>query len=368
MGIPFNSLKVQMAPFENDLRSAFERVIGRGWYLMGPEVQDFEKEFADWLSREYAVTVGNGTDALILALKAAGIRQGDEVILPAHTALPCYHAVLAAGAVPVFAEVEEAYYTISPKSAESLISPKTKAIMGVHLYGQCCDVAALRALCDKHSLVFIEDCAQSHGATFHDRLAGQTGDLAAFSFYPTKNLGALGDGGAVCCSKAELNASLRLLKQYGEAKRYESVVAGVNSRMDEMQAAFLRVRLARLDEETRMRREIAAIYDEELAELPVITPAVREGCDHVYHLYVIRTEKREALMAHLKAKDIGTAIHYPIAGHKQKLFTDGDAPCKHGDLSLSEKMAGEVLSLPLYPGLSHEDVRRVCEAIREFFA
>ncbi|NJB67306.1 dTDP-4-amino-4,6-dideoxygalactose transaminase [Desulfobaculum xiamenense] len=368
MGIPFNSLKAQLAPFDDELRAAFERVLERGWFLMGPEVRDFETEFAAWLARPHAATVGNGTDALVLALKAIGVEPGDEIVLPAHTALPCYHAVLAAGCVPVFAEVEEAYYTLSPDSAARMIGPRTRAVMAVHLYGQCCDIPALDALCRERGVTLIEDCAQAHGATFGDIIAGRTGAVAAFSFYPTKNLGALGDGGAVACSDAEIDRRVRLFKQYGEAHRYESVVAGVNSRMDEMQAAFLRVRLARLDEETRMRRELAAVYDEELAGLPVIRPAVREGCGHVYHLYVIRAPRRAELMAHLSERGIGTAIHYPIPGHRQKLFAEGGAPFRADELTLSERMADEILSLPMYPGLGADGVREVCAAIRDFYA
>lgn len=368
MGIPFNSLKAQTAPFENDLREAFERVMGRGWYLMGPEVDAFENELAHWLGRDHAITVGNGTDALILALRALGVGTGDEVILPAHTALPCYHAVLATGGVPVFAEVDEATYTLSPASVQRMLSQKTKAVMAVHLYGQSCDMDPIAEICRANGVALLEDCAQSHGATYKDRLAGQIGDAAAFSFYPTKNLGALGDGGAICCADAELDQRIRLLKQYGEASRYESVTAGGNSRMDEMQAAFLRIRLGRLATENAQRRDIAAIYDTQLACTPVITPHEREGCTHVYHLYVIRAPRREELIQYLREREIGTGIHYPIPGHKQKLFANGTAPCRTDDLALTEKMAGEILSLPIFPGMDHDDVRTVCDAIKAFYA
>lgn len=371
MSIPFNSLKAQLAPIEDDLRAAFERVLERGWFLMGPEVEAFEKEFAAATDSGFCVSMNSGTDALILALKALGC-EGGEVVLPAHTALPCYHAVLAAGCIPVFAEVDEATYCIDPASAARMIGPETKALIAVHLYGHPCDMVALSDLCRERGVALIEDCAQAHGATVGKRVAGSMGDLAAFSFYPTKNLGALGDAGAVCgpagAAGEEFQERLRLVKQYGEASRYASVTPGVNSRMDEMQAAFLRTRLPHLAEDTAKRRSIAKVYDAELAGLPVTRPAVAEGCGHVYHLYVIRTQRRDALMAFLKERGIGTAIHYPAPGHGQPLFAKGHAPCRTDDMGLSDRLAGEILSLPMYPGLKREEAKAVCAAIQEFFA
>ncbi|UIJ38175.1 DegT/DnrJ/EryC1/StrS family aminotransferase [Desulfobaculum bizertense] len=368
MGIPFNSLKTQLAPYHTEFRQAFEDILDRGWFLMGPEVDAFETEFAAWLNLKHAVTVGNGTDGLILALRALKLKKGDEVILPSHTALPCYHAVLAAGATPVFAEIEEAYYTLSPASVERMITPRTKAVMAVHLYGQCCDLGPLRELCSSHKIPLLEDCAQSHGAVYNGAKAGQTGDIAAFSFYPTKNLGALGDGGAVVCNSDDLAEHLRLLKQYGEAHRYESVTPGLNSRMDEMQAAFLRIRLQHLADETAKRQAIAKAYTEALSDCPQVTPpAVRRGCEHVYHLYVIRAERRDELMAALKEQGIGTAIHYPIPGHRQTLFANGETPFSADDLSITERIAGEILSLPMYPGLEESEIHTVCNAIRAFY-
>jgi len=367
MNVPFNDIKTQLAPQEDALRAAFERVLGRGWYLMGPEVQAFEEEFAAWVGVTHCAALNSGTDALILALRALDC-AGGEVVLPSHTALPCYHAVLAAGCVPVFAEVDEATYCLSPESAKRMISDKTRAVIGVHLYGHPCNLDALEDLCHKRGVAFIEDCAQSHGAVMNGRGAGTVGDLAAFSFYPTKNLGALGDGGAVCGNTDEADAALRLLRQYGEHKRYECAVPGVNSRMDELQAAFLRERLKSMDRVTAERRMLAEIYDEGLAGLPVVTPAVAEGCEHVYHLYVIRAPRRDELAAFLAGRGIGTGLHYPVPGHRQPLFSEGHAPCRKDSLARTERLAGEILSLPMFPGLATEQVDQVCEAIRDFYA
>lgn len=367
MHIPFNSLKTQLAPLRDDLRAAFERVLDSGWFLMGPEAEAFEREFAAHAGAGFCVSLNSGTDALILALKALGC-EGGEVVLPAHTALPCYHAVLAAGCTPAFAEVDEATYCLSPESAARMIGPRTRAVLAVHLYGHPCDLPALSALCRERGVALVEDCAQAHGATLGGVRVGSTGDLSAFSFYPTKNLAALGDAGAVCGPAGPLEERLRLLRQYGEASRYQSVVPGLNSRMDEIQAAFLRLRLERLERTNAQRRELATIYDRGLAGLPVAVPAVGEGCGHVYHLYVIRAPRRDELAAFLKERGIGTAVHYPAPGHRQELFRSGGAPFRADDLSLSERLAGEILSLPLYPELLPAQVEEVCAAVRAFYA
>lgn len=366
MTIPFNDIKAQLAFQEQGLREAFERVLARGWYLMGPEAEAFEQEFAAWVGTRFCVSMNSGTDALILALRALGC-EGGEVILPAHTALPCYHAVLAAGCTPVFAEVDEQSYCLSAKSVARLVGERTRAVIGVHLYGHPCNLDALEDLCHKRGVAFIEDCAQAHGAVAGGRGVGTVGDLAAYSFYPTKNLGALGDAGAVCGSHPEAEKTLRRLRQYGESKRYECDIPGVNSRMDELQAAFLRERLKHMDRTTAERRMLAEIYDEGLAGLPVVTPTVAEGCEHVYHLYVIRSQRRDELAAFLAKKGIGTGQHYPVPGHKQALFTGGKVPFRKDDLGLTEKLASEILSLPLFPGLAPEQVDEVCAAIREFY-
>lgn len=367
MSVPFNNIKAQLAPQEDALRAAFERVLERGWYLMGPEVEAFEAEFAAWVGTRFCASLNSGTDALILTLTALDC-AGGEVVLPSHTALPCYHAVLAAGCTPVFAEVDETTYCLSPDSARRMISDATRAVIGVHLYGHPCDLDTLEDLCHKRGVAFIEDCAQAHGAVMNGRAAGTVGDLAAFSFYPTKNLGALGDAGAVCGNSEEADRALRLVRQYGEHERYKCAVPGLNSRMDELQAAFLRERLKDMDRLTAERRMLADIYTEGLEGLPVTVPATAEGAEHVYHLYVIRAERRDELAAFLAGRGIGSGMHYPVPGHAQPLFSQGKVPFRADDLSLTETLAGEILSLPLFPGLAPEQADEVCTAIRDFYA
>jgi dTDP-4-amino-4,6-dideoxygalactose transaminase len=312
------------------------------------------------------VACSSGTDALVLAFKALGLSAGDEIIMPSHTAPPCYHAALAAGCLPVFAEIDE-FCCINPESVRAVAGPKTRAVLAVHLYGQPCEMEKLTEVCKEKGLFLIEDCAQAHGALFNGTAVGAFGDLAAFSFYPTKNLGALGDGGAVCGKNNELEAKLRSIKQYGETKRYESGMPGLNSRMDEMQAAFLRERLSRVGRELARREWLADLYSQRLSDSPVQVPGVRPGCLHGWHLYTIRAPKREKLIKHLEGKGIGTAVHYPIPGHKQPMFAKGKLPFKAGKLKRSEAVAGEILSLPFYSEIDKEDVRTVCDAVNEFF-
>lgn len=375
--IPFGALSPQLAADEDGLRAAYERVFARGWFLNGPEASGFEEEFAAATERSWCAACANGTDALVLALAALDMPPESRVVLPSFTAPPCYHAVLAAGCIPVFAEVEEPYYTIDPQSARRMAEATgARAILAVHLYGQPCDMPALAEVCDEFGLHLVEDCAQAHGTRLDGRLAGTFGDLAAFSFYPTKNLGALGDAGAVTGERDSLDERIRLLRQYGENPRYVSVMPGMNSRMDELQAAFLRLRLTRLDELVTARRRLASLYTAGLAETPLILPVERPGAEHSYHLYVVRAGTREEssqderarLIRHLSEKGVGTAVHYPVPGHKQPMFGLGRADVDgEMDLSFSERLANQALSLPLWPGLAEADVERVCAAIREFY-
>lgn len=368
MPVPFNDLKAQLAPLEAELRAGFERVLARGWFLAGPEVAAFEAEFAAWLGLPQAVALNSGTDALSLGLRALGLGPGDEVALPALTAPPCWHAVLAAGCVPVFVDVDPATCLLDPAAVATSIGPRTRAVMAVHLYGLACDLDALAALCRECSLLLVEDCAQAHGATYRGKKAGTLGDLAAFSFYPTKNLGALGDAGAVACADPAVAERLAMLRQYGERVRYSGEMPGANSRMDELQAAFLRARLARLGVDIAERRSLAAAYAAGLAGLPLALPAVAEGREHAFHLYVVRTPERDALAAHLKEQGIGTAVHYPLPGHQQPLFATGQARCRAGALPHTERLCAEILSLPFYPGMGRAAVDQVCAAVRAFFA
>ncbi|EPR37422.1 DegT/DnrJ/EryC1/StrS aminotransferase [Desulfovibrio sp. X2] len=371
--IPFGALSPQLEADADALRAAFERVLQSGWFLSGPEVAAFEQEFSAWLGLPWAVSCANGTDAIILTLSALNLPPESRVVLPAFTATPCYHAVLAAGCIPVFAEVDESYYTIDPESLRRQAeATEARAVLAVHLYGQSCDLAPIEAVCREQGLFLIEDCAQAHGTTYQGRAAGTVGDLAAFSFYPTKNLGALGDAGALAGRSEEWRDRARLVRQYGENPRYVSVMPGMNSRMDELQAAFLRVRLARLEALNAERRLLAARYKAGLADTPLVLPAERPGCNHAFHLFVVRVPgargKREALAEFLKERGIGTAVHYPVPGHRQPMFGLGRADVD-GEFSLeiTEHLADEVLSLPLWPGLGEAAVDRICAAVREFY-
>jgi dTDP-4-amino-4,6-dideoxygalactose transaminase len=359
--IPFNDLKPLHATLARELSAAVERVLASGWYILGPELEAFEAEFAAYHSVPYAVGVANGTEALELALRALGIGEGDEVITVAHTAVATVCAVERAGATPVLVDIDETTYTMDPAAAAAAITPRTKVILPVHLYGHPAEMSALAGLAERHGLALVEDCAQSHGARESGRIVGTIGHLGAFSFYPTKNLGALGDGGAVITRDAGLAARLRRLRNYGQENRYHSVERGQNSRLDEMQAALLRVKLGHLDEHSAVRRRLAAEYSRQLTG--VTTPACRAGAEPVFHLYVIGHGQRDLLMSALAERGIGTLIHYPVPVHLQKAYRDlGYGP---GALPVTERTAAEVLSLPLYIGLAPETVGSVADAVRE---
>ena len=362
--IPFNDLAPLHHLLGQPLRAAVERVLERGWFILGPEVEAFEAEFAAYHGIAHAVAVANGTDAIELALRAAGIGAGDEVITVAHTAVATVAAVERAGAKPVLVDIDPQTYTINPQAAAAAITPRTKALLPVHLYGHPASLTALAALAEAQHLLLIEDCAQAHGARYHGQRVGTFGHLAAFSFYPTKNLGAAGDAGAILTRDAALAARLRRLRNNGQSSRYVHEERGVNSRMDELQAAVLRVKLPRLDEFNAARRRIAALYDANLQG--VVQPLAQSEIEHVYHLYVVRHPQRDALIDHLKAAGIGTLIHYPIPVHLQRAYADLGYP--RGSLPVTEQAAAEILSLPLYVGLSDDDVRLVAAAVSRFAA
>src|SRR5258708_7833226 len=307
---PFNNLHPLHTLLHDELDVAIQRVVNSGWYILGPEVEAFEAAFAAYHNVAYAIGVANGTDAIELALRAAGIGPGDEVITVSHTAAATVCAIEQAGATPVLVDIDPATFTIDPRAAEAAITPKTRAIIPVHLYGQPADLESLSLIAARHHLLLIEDCAQAHGARDQNHLVGTVGQLATFSFYPTKNLGALGDGGAVITNDAQMADKLRRLRNYGQTKRYYHQERGLNSRLDELQAAILRVKLTHLDAHNTIRRKLAASYNERLAG--VTTPAFPDGVYHLYHLYVIRHPDRVRLAETLKARDIGTLIHYPI--------------------------------------------------------
>ena len=360
--IPFNDLKPTHVLLVKELEEALRRVVERGWFILGPEVEAFETAFAAYHGVAHAVGVANGTDAIELALRAANVGTGDEVITVAHTAVATVCAVEQAGATPVLVDIDPKTYTMDPVAAEAAITPRTTALLPVHLYGQPADMTALCDLAKRHHLLLIEDCAQAHGARHAGRLVGTFGHMATFSFYPTKNLGAYGDGGAVLTDDTRLADRLRRLRNYGQTSRYYHAERGTNSRLDEIQAAILAVKLTYLDQHNEIRRKLANHYTQRLEQ--TIQPWVREQTYHVYHLYVIRHPRRDALMAALKRREIGTLIHYPIPVHLQEAYTD--LGYKPGSLPVTERTARKVLSLPLYIGLALDDVEHVAQAITDF--
>jgi dTDP-4-amino-4,6-dideoxygalactose transaminase len=362
LAVPFNDLRSRFAADLAGYRAAFERVFARGWYVLGPEVEAFEAEFADYLGGGHAVGVANGTDAIELSLRAAGIGEGDEVITVAHTAVATVCAIERSGARPIFADIGPDDYAIDPKGIHHLVTPRAKAIVAVHLYGQPARLKELRAGADRLGLLLIEDCAQAHGARFAGRPVGTFGHIAAFSFYPTKNLGAFGDGGAVFTNDAHIAARVGRLRNYGQVDRYHHAhPGGFNSRLDELQAAFLRVSLRRLDADVAERQRLADRYLSRLRvpALPCSTP----GTDHAYHLFVVRHTDREWFREGLRRRGVATLVHYPVPVHLQPAYTHLGG--RTGDLPQTEKAAREVISLPLYPGMSVEQQETVITAVNE---
>jgi dTDP-4-amino-4,6-dideoxygalactose transaminase len=364
--IPFNNLKPAYDRHREEYEAAVRRVFTRGWFILGPELEAFEHEFASYHGGGFAVGVASGTDALELALRAASAGPGDEVITVAHTAAATVCAVERSGARPVLVDIDPATYTIDPAAVRSAITPRTRAVIPVHLYGHPADLAPLRAITRAAGLCLIEDCAQAHGARYGGRPVGTWGDLAAFSFYPTKNLGAFGDAGAVLTRDGHLAECVRRLRNYGQTHRYYHAERGVNSRLDELQAALLRARLRHLDEHNAERARLAIRYRERLssAECGVRSAASfnPQSIEHAWHLFVIRHPARDALQQRLLARGVETLIHYPVPVHLQPAYADLGY-CR-GSLPITERAAAEVLSLPLYVGLGEERVDRVAEAVR----
>ena len=358
---------------QSEIDSAVKRVLEGGQYILGREVEAFETAFAGWLGTTYAIGAGSGTDALELALRGCGIGQGsghrDLVFTVSHTAVATVAAIERAGAVPVLVDIEADGFTMDPGALDAALrdppAGRPAAVIPVHLYGEPADLAPIGELARTHGLRLIEDCAQSHGAQYRGRNTGTFGDIACFSFYPTKNLGALGDAGLVATGDAGLAAALREAREYGWRERYISAVPGINTRLDPIQAAILAAKLPRLVADNARRQAIAARYDEGLGGLPLQLPHRRAGCSHVFHQYVIRSTARNALRGHLRDAAIGTGIHYPAAVHQQAAYRDiARGP---GGLAASERAVGEILSLPIYPQMTDGAVDRVIASIRRFF-
>lgn len=348
-----------------EIDQAINHVLEKGMYINGDEVANFEKEFARYIGVNHGIGVGSGTEALHLALVGCGIGRGDEVITVSHTAVATVAAIELSGATPVFVDIEPDFYTINPELIKNALTRRTKAIIPVHLYGQTADLQSIMEIARKHGLIVIEDCAQAHGAKYNARFAGSYSDVACFSFYPTKNLGALGDGGIVITDDGEIAHKVRLLREYGWAERYISYIAGWNSRLDEIQAAVLRVKLRYIDVDIASRIRVAGIYNESLSSVSnLVLPKVREKTIHVYHQYVIRHPNRDKMQTFLRENDIGALIHYPIPIHLQPAYK-GRIPGSE-NLPETERAAREVLSLPIYPELSEQDSSKVIKTIKEF--
>ncbi len=362
--IPQASPKASYIAHREEILAAITRVMESGWYILGQEVAAFEKEFAAYIGVDFGIGVGSGTDALHLALRACGIGARDEVITVSHTAVATVVAIELCNARPVFVDIDPCTFVIDPDQIGRVITSRTKAIIPVHLYGHVADMPSILSIAHSHGLRVIEDCAQSHGATCAGRKSGAWGDIAAFSFYPTKNLGAFGDGGMVVTNDRELAERVRLLREYGWRQRFASDISGLNSRLDELQAAVLRVKLKYLDEWNGERRRKASIYTKLLAGLEIVCPTEKEPLGHVYHLYVIRTKRRDSLQAFLKERGIETLIHYPVPIHLQKAYKE--LGYKKRDLPVTAKCSQEILSLPLFPEMTESEIREVTHHIRSF--
>lgn len=363
MKIQFLDLKSINLKYESEIKDAVSKVIDSGWYIRGKQVEAFEKEFANFCGTKHCIGVGNGLDALILILRAMEIGEGDEVIVPSNTYIATALAVSYVGAKPIFVEPNESTFNIDPEKIEASITSKTKAIMVVHLYGQLCEMEKISKIAKKHNLKVIEDSAQSHGATDKNGVkSGNFGDASGFSFYPGKNLGAIGDGGAVTTNDADLAEKIRAIANYGSHKKYHNLYKGVNSRLDEIQAAILRVKLKYLAEDTEIRQKIAKYYLENIKNSKITLPHVSFDKAHVWHLFVIKTENRENLQNYLKQHEIETLIHYPIAIHKQQAYKE----LNHLSYPIAEELAEIVISIPISPVMSQEEVERVVEVFNDY--
>lgn len=365
MNVPFLNLAAQHAALKNAISEAVEKVLTGGHYILGPNVAEFEKEIATFTDTKFGVGVNSGSDALTLALRALEIGAGDEVITSPFTYIAPAESIHQVGAKIVFADVDPRTFCLNPEEVAKKISPRTKAIIPIHLFGQAAPLNEIRALADSRGIAIIEDCAQAIGAKYHGQNVGSFGRLGCFSFYPTKNLGADGDGGMVVTNDEALAKKLRMLRVHGIEKRYYHDLHGFNSRLDEIQAAILRVKLPHLNRWNARRAEIAARYTEAFAKLPLQLPITAPGNTHIFHVYAVLSEKRDALQKFLTERGVPTLIYYPLPLHLQKLYVD--LGFKAGDFRIAEQISKEILPLPMYPELTNEQVDYVCQLISEFF-
>lgn len=365
MKIPFLNFSDSHTKIKSELESVFSNVLSSSLFVLGKELEAFEKEYADYNKVSSCIGVSNGLDALHLALRALGIGEGDEVIVPSNTYIATILAVSYVGARPVLVEPRLGTYNLNPDAIEAAITNKTKALMPVHLYGQACEMSAIQQIANKYNLYIIEDNAQAQGATYIGKMTGSWGNVNGTSFYPGKNLGALGDAGAITTNDIEISRKIKMLRNYGSEKKYFNEVIGYNMRLDEIQAAFLRVKLRKLLEWTNERKQIASWYNTELNGLgDLVLPEIAVGATHVYHLYVIRTKRRDALQQYLSDHGVGTLIHYPIPPHLQGAYVS--LGYKKGDFPIAEEIANSCLSLPIWPGITESEISYVIDHIKSF--
>ena len=364
MNVPFVTFKPLEKELDKELRSAFERVYNRSWYIEGAEDEEFEKAFAKYCDSKYCIGVGNGLDSLFLSLKALGVKEGDEVIVPSNTYIATALAVTYVGATPIFVEPDIYTFNIDPLKIEDALTNKTKAIMPVHLYGQPCNMDPIMDIAKKYNLYVVEDCAQAHGAKYKGRVIGSFGDVAGFSFYPGKNLGALGDAGATVTNNKELAQKIRALGNYGSDYKYHHVYQGNNSRLDELQAAFLSVKLIYLNKVNDARRQIAQKYIEGIKNPEIILPFVPDYAEPVWHIFGIRCRKRMELEKYLNNAGIGTNKHYPIPMHLHECYKN--LGWKKGDYPIAEEISNTELSIPMYYGMTDEEIQYVVDTVNDF--
>lgn len=362
MNIPFNVLDRQYLKYQSEYENKVLETLRKGWYVLGPEVENFEKEYAASLGTKYVIGVDNGLNAIVLAFRALGIKEGDEVIVQANTYIASVMGITMNGATPIFVEPNE-FYNIDVSKIEEKITEKTKAILVVHLYGQASKMDKVLEICQKYNLKLVEDCAQAHGAMFDGQQIGTFG-IGCFSFYPSKNLGCFGDGGAISTNDEKLNRDFKVLRNYGSQKRYYNEVVGYNSRLDELQAGLLRVKLQHLPELLEERKKIAKKYLCEIKNPLIKLPKVDKNCTHVWHLFVVQVEEREKFQNYLSENNIGSVIHYPIPPHLSEAYEY--LGYKKGDFPITEKYAETVLSLPLYNGMTDEEINYVIEKINKY--
>jgi dTDP-4-amino-4,6-dideoxygalactose transaminase len=365
ISVPFVDLKAQYVRIGEDIEGAIKQVIESGCFVGGPVLETFEREFAEFVGAKYAIGVGNGTDALTLALKASGLTMADEVLVPANSFFATAEAVTNAGARPVFVDVDPLTFHMDARAAARAVTSRTRAILPVHLYGRALDMDPFEKLAAAYNLIIIEDCAQAHGADFAGHIVGSSGRLTCYSFYPGKNLGCYGDGGAISTSDPELNGRLRILRDHGSPRKYEHALIGCNSRLDAIQAAVLSVKLRSLHSWNAARREHATRYAAAFTGTPILTPEIPAGNQHVFHLFVIRCTRRDDLQRFLSSHGIATGIHYPVPLHLTEAYQKEGAPGP-GSHPIAESLAGEILSLPMYAELTDEQLQYTIDAVQEF--